>query len=118
MPDASTPFSLCIYDRQQLASSTAVPAGAGWRALSTGGFRYLDTADGAGGTHRVLLDPRRGRITLNARRDQLAALPLPFAAPVDVAVQWVRRDTGTCWESRYGAAETRRNDMTTFVAMR
>jgi hypothetical protein len=127
-PAADTDYELCVWDTTAAVPSLALALDIAastqrWIDKGSKGRLYKDP-DGVGNgvtvAKLVTGAQGRGHVVLNARR---AELPLPgpvgsayFDRDPAVTVQ-LHGEAGTCWTSRFSAADTVRNDASRFVAV-
>jgi len=114
-PTVATDYTLCVYAGTASApvASAALPAGAGWSAAGTTGFKFKGSSpDGLTNAH---LNAGRSGKSLGLIKGKGAALPtvgLPLQLPV--TVQLVNDRAAVCLESAFSAAK--KNDATHFSA--
>jgi len=126
-PANTTAYGFCLYDYAdggaQLVTAADIAAGTDWVDKAPRGFAYDDRTGSSDGVTRVELRAgvdRKAKAILSARGPGF-----PSPAPVDtdlsfaqdpyVVAQLVAAD-GECWETRFDASATRRNDGRSFRA--
>ena len=115
-----TSYALCIYGGTGAAViSAGVPGIAGWKTVSTTGYKFKDSTAGGDGVSKVLLkggDAGRTKALVKAKGGNLDLDAMPLGETVQVTVQLIRNDGPGCWEAVYPAASIRADDVNQFKA--
>lgn len=116
-PTDDTGYSLCVYAgaADTLIATATLPAGAGWSALSSKGYKFKGTSP-QGLTNALLKGGSAGKSKAQAK-GKGATLPdvsLPLEYPVTVQL---RKDNAPlCLESTFSAPDVVKNDAAQFKA--
>jgi hypothetical protein len=127
-PDASTTYSLCVYDglggSPALATTLEIaPNGTRWKNKDPKGWNYKDSAGASAGVKKMLLKPGPAGKTKIKLVAGGTSLPLPgafsgseyFDQDPSVVVQLLG-EGGACWTSTFEPAGTKTNAPSGFKA--
>jgi hypothetical protein len=119
-PTETTRNELCIYDAGGFRFALGVPPGSHWSLVGSQsaprGYRYKDLSAAEAGVRDILLKGSsigKASLKLNGRGPYLPDTTLPFALPVRAQLY---ASDGSCWDTRFGVAETKHNDTGSFSA--
>ncbi len=119
-PTDGSDYGVCVYagapGSERLVYDAGVPASSAW---TTGQrtYRYADRAGAERGMRRLLLksgEAGKSEIGVRVRGAAFDASAFVIAAPV--TAQLVHLGAGTCWESRFTAADVQASDGRVFRA--
>lgn len=112
-PTAASDYTLCLYAGTG-AATLAIPAGAGWQAAGSSGFKYSDASGTPDGVQKASLKAGaagKAKALVKGKGINLPDAPAPALA-LPVTVQLV--GDGACFESVFSAAT--KNDAKQFKA--
>lgn len=114
-PASTTNYTLCLYAGTS-AAFVALPAGSGWQAVGTKGFKFKDPSGTPDGAQKAVLrsgEAGRAKALLKGKGTNLPDTLAP-PLPLPVRAQLVNDTNDTCFEAVYTAAT--RNDSERFKA--
>jgi hypothetical protein len=113
-PIDTTRYELCVYDASGIKFAMGVPPGLGWSFLGSSsaprGYQFKDRAAVHDGINRIrLLGSSVGKtiLKLQGKGNHVPRTTLPFDLPMRAQLY---ASDGSCWDTEFGVAETRRND--------
>jgi hypothetical protein len=115
----ATSYSLCIYAGTTAAITAQIPSPAGWKAVSTKGYKFSDSSAGGDGIFKVLLKADaagKSKLLVKGKGANLDLSALPLNGPSEVLVQLLRSDDPTCFEATFPAASFDADDAAQFKA--
>lgn len=110
LPSDATDYTLCLYAGGD-AVEAALPAGGGWAAAGSSGFKYQDASGTPAGVQKALLKSgTAGKAKLLVKGRGLN-VPDDLAPPValPLTVQLVNDTTAACWEAVFDSGDVIKN---------
>lgn len=117
-PQATANYALCVYSNGALIGESLVGPGAGWSAISTKGFKFLDKNGAQDGIQKIILKASTANKSKALVKGKGANLPDPLGAalPLPVTALLVNDANSICFEGIYDALDVKKNDGEQFKA--
>ena len=114
-PIGGSTYELCIYDGGGLMASATAPAGASWKATTTG-FKFSDSTGSPNGLQRIVLKAGadgKAKIIVRAKGMNLT-MPNLATLTSPLTVQLKRSGGTVCWGSTFSFPPALKNDAANF----